>query len=43
MAKKDTPLENHLYVTSYSDNLRDKNQISRLTELNYSHQVVMSK
>ncbi|CAG8547105.1 8887_t:CDS:10 [Funneliformis caledonium] len=39
-AKKDTPLETHLYVASYSEDA-DSSKVIRLTELGYSHIVVM--
>jgi dipeptidyl aminopeptidase/acylaminoacyl peptidase len=41
-AKKDTPLETHLYVASYSDGA-DPSTVIRLTELGYSHFVVMDE
>ncbi|CAJ0632324.1 7760_t:CDS:10 [Entrophospora sp. SA101] len=41
-AKKDTPLETHLYVASYAEGA-ENNEIIRLTELGYSHIVVMDE
>ncbi|PKC13325.1 hypothetical protein RhiirA5_372331 [Rhizophagus irregularis] len=41
-AKKDTPLETHLYVASYSEGA-DPLTVVRLTELGYSHTVVMDE
>ena len=41
-AKKDTPLETHLYVASYSEGV-DPSTVIRLTELGYSHIVVMDE
>lgn len=37
--KRDTPLEMHLYVTSFAQNA--DHEIRRLTELGYSHQITM--
>ncbi|CAG8780876.1 5274_t:CDS:2, partial [Acaulospora morrowiae] len=39
-ARKDTPLETHLYAASYAENA-DPLTVIRLTELGYSHTVVM--
>lgn len=39
MALKDSPLESHLYVTSY----KESGPLVRLTELGYSHTVQLSK
>ncbi|RIA87685.1 hypothetical protein C1645_776774 [Glomus cerebriforme] len=41
-AKKDTPLETHLYVACYSEGA-DPFTVVRLTELGYSHTVVMDE
>ncbi|KAI9277681.1 hypothetical protein BC943DRAFT_332572 [Umbelopsis sp. AD052] len=43
MAKKDTPLESHLYVASYNhDHLSNQGSpIARLTELGFSHNINM--
>jgi Dipeptidyl peptidase IV (DPP IV) N-terminal region len=43
MAKKDTPLESHLYVASYnSEHLSNEGSpIARLTELGFSHNITM--
>ncbi|CAG8493863.1 6886_t:CDS:2 [Ambispora leptoticha] len=42
MAKKDTPLETHLYVASFSE-MSNPNEIVRLTDLGYSHVIVMDE
>ncbi|CAG8535283.1 1346_t:CDS:2, partial [Diversispora eburnea] len=41
-AKKDTPLENHLYVASYAKGA-DPSNVVRLTEIGYSHVVVLDE
>jgi hypothetical protein len=43
MARKDTPLESHLYVASYNnEHLSNQGSpIARLTELGYSHNITM--
>ncbi|CAG8434850.1 12884_t:CDS:10 [Ambispora gerdemannii] len=42
MARKDTPLETHLYVASFSE-MSNPNEIIRLTDLGYSHVIVMDE
>src|SRR5207248_770117 len=42
MAKKDTPLETHLYVASYAKEA-ESTEIIRLTQLGYSHFIVMDE
>ncbi|CAO3589340.1 unnamed protein product [Absidia cylindrospora] len=41
MAKMDTPLETHLYVTTY-DHQKQSHPIRRLTSLGYSHSIEMN-
>ncbi|CAO3609304.1 unnamed protein product [Cunninghamella echinulata] len=41
IAKKDTPLETHLYVTSYAHQKYPTQPIRRLTPLGYSHNITM--